>query len=59
LVERNKARHSSFFSAKDEETSHYNYFEDAIKAIKKSEKIPLSYFPGKRGGNDRIAGQNP
>ena len=44
-----KSTFVSFFSAKDEETSHYNYFEDAIKAIKKSEKIPLSYFPGKRG----------
>ena len=39
----------SFASARDMETSHYNNFETALDAIRKKEKIPFSWFPGKKG----------
>lgn len=44
-----KSTFVSFFSSADMETSHYNNFERAVQSIRKSEKIPLSYFPGNRG----------
>ncbi len=39
----------SFASARDFETSHHNNFELALDAIRREEKIPLSYFPDNKG----------
>lgn len=39
----------SFASARDFETSHHNNFELALDAVRREEKIPLSYFPDDRG----------
>lgn len=39
----------SFASVKDDEVSHYNNFEAAVRKINDRQNIPLSYFPDRQG----------
>lgn len=39
----------SFASVLDDEVSHYNNFETAVRKINARRKIPLCYFPGRQG----------
>lgn len=44
-----KSTFVSFASVRDLEVSHYNNFERALQAVRGSEKIPFSFFAGRRG----------